>query len=42
LVETYPDHIRFTVCGVNGKKHAAVKLDHPTLFQFADWLGEKK
>lgn len=40
VIETYHDHIRFTVCGPTGKRHATVKLDHPTLFQLANWLGE--
>ena len=39
LVAMYPDHIRFTVTGANGKKHAAVLLDHPTLHDMARFLG---
>lgn len=39
LVAVYPDHIRFTVTGANGKKHAAVLLDHPTLHDLARFLG---
>lgn len=39
LVAVYPDHIRFTVTGANGKKHAAVQLDHAALHDLARFVG---